>query len=521
MLAIEHFERAVALYPHRVFVIDGDHEITYSQMDRLASSVAWALAANGIAKGTRVGLVSPNHPNILACQYGILRAGAVYVPGNYRNTVEDTRNQFEAFGVEWLFYHSDLDSYIASLIAQLPKVRGAIALDEGGSAERSLRLWTEAHPEPMPLPLCAADDVIYIGATGGTSSSQIKGVVHTNRSWESSIASFHAVNKLDKPPVHIVVAPLSHAANVFHWCLLGYGPTNVICPSARPDDILGTIERHKGSYIFLPPTIIYMLLAHPDIASYDLSSLDHMVFGSSPMSVEKLKEAISVFGPILEQMFGSSETLNVVTFMSRTETAEAASNPRLAHRLASAGRSTPLTRVSIMDDAGNHLPAGERGEIVVRSASVMKEYFNDPERTAASRVHGWHHTNDIGYLDDDGYLYLVDRKNDMIISGSFNIYPGEIEQVVLSHPAVRDCAVIGAPHEKWGEEVVAAIELKPGVAFDEGEFISFCKKKLGSLRAPKRVEVWEQMPRSPVGKTLRRKVRERYWQSEPPGRLIH
>jgi acyl-CoA synthetase (AMP-forming)/AMP-acid ligase II len=260
----------------------------------------------------------------------------------------------------------------------------------------------------------------------------------------------------------------------------------------------------------MPPTLIYMLLAHPDVGKYDYSSLQHLVYASAPMSVDKLVEAVKVFGPVLTQTYGQAEACMICTFFSPEDhVAALESNNR--HRLASAGKVSPLVRLDVMDDHGKLLPRGQRGEIVVRGNLVMKGYYNNVEATAEASAFGWHHTGDIGVIDEDGFVYIVDRKKDMIISGGFNVFPGEVEQVLWSHPAVQDCAVIGIPDEKWGEAVKAVVELKPGMTVEADALIQLAKEKLGGVKAPKSVDFVDTLPRSPVGKVLKKTLREPYW----------
>jgi acyl-CoA synthetase (AMP-forming)/AMP-acid ligase II len=229
------------------------------------------------------------------------------------------------------------------------------------------------------------------------------------------------------------------------------------------------------------------------------------------MSPGKLKEAIDVFGPVMSQSYGQTESPFISTYLSKQDQAEACDDPAKEHRLRSAGRPSLFTSVEIMDDDGNILDADEVGEIVTRGGIVMVGYYKRPDATAEVSTFGWHHTNDIGYKDEDGYVYIVDRKRDMIVSGGFNVWPSEIENVILTLPAVQDCAVIGVPDEKWGEAVKAVIELKPEQRVSEDEVMELCKDKLGSVKSPKTVEFWEELPRSAVGKVLKKDVRERFW----------
>jgi acyl-CoA synthetase (AMP-forming)/AMP-acid ligase II len=199
------------------------------------------------------------------------------------------------------------------------------------------------------------------------------------------------------------------------------------------------------------------------------------------------------------------------TYMGPAEHGEALADPALAGRLAACGRETAYTRLAIMADDGHLLPAGEAGEIVLRGGLVMSGYHENPAASAEAAAFGWHHTGDVGVRDADGYVYIVDRKKDMIISGGFNIYPSEIEQVVWSHPAVQDCAVVGVPDDKWGEAVTAIVQLKPGASADEPGILKLCRERLGAMKTPKRVEFWPDLPRSAVGKVLKRDIREKFW----------
>jgi len=226
------------------------------------------------------------------------------------------------------------------------------------------------------------------------------------------------------------------------------------------------------------------------------------------MSVARLEEALQRIGPVMAQLFGQTEAPMMISMMPPAAHFDAAGNIA-RNRLASAGRPSPLVTVAVMSADGTLLPHGERGEIVVRGSLVMKGYYRNAEATAAASAYGWHHTGDIGYLDDDNYLYIVDRAKDMIITGGFNVYSTEVEQALMAHAAVQDCAVIGRPDEKWGERVVAVVQLQPGETADPVELIAFAKARIGSVKAPKEVLVWPDLPRSKVGKVLKPDIKAR------------
>jgi fatty-acyl-CoA synthase len=309
-------------------------------------------------------------------------------------------------------------------------------------------------------------------------------------------------------PRYLALAPLTHAAGVLCFPVMTLGGEIVIMPKPDLAEFLALIERHRITHTFLPPTLIYMLLDHPGLAGTDLTSLVCLWYGAAPMSASRLEEALTRIGPVMGQLFGQSEApMMISTLAPADHFHEDGSLAR--ERLSSAGRPTPLTTVAIMDDDGHLLEGGQRGEIVVRGPLVMAGYYKNPAASAQAARYGWHHTGDIGYLDDDNYLFIVDRAKDMIITGGFNVYSAEVEQALLAHPAVQDCAVIGLPDEKWGERVTAVLQLRPGHAVTADDVRAFVKERLGSVKAPKQVEVWPDLPRSKVGKVLKPEIKAR------------
>jgi fatty-acyl-CoA synthase len=280
----------------------------------------------------------------------------------------------------------------------------------------------------------------------------------------------------------------------------------VVMPKPDLPQFTALIGQHRVTHTFLPPTLIYMLLAQPGLADADLSSLQCLWYGAAPMSAARLAEAIERIGPVMAQLFGQSEAPMMISTMAPAD--HFAPDGTIATgRLSSAGRPAPLVTVAVMDDSGHLLPTGERGEIVIRSSLVMAGYYQNPEATAEASQHGWHHTGDIGYLDDGNWLYIVDRAKDMIITGGFNVYSAEVEQVLMQHPAVQDCAVIGLPDDKWGERVTAVLQILPGQNAEAGEVKAFVKERIGSVKTPKQVEIWPDLPRSKVGKVLKTEIK--------------
>ncbi len=506
MRLIDFFDRGVERFPNRDCLHNGKRGWTYAAVSELTHRIAGGLAAHDTKPGAKVAIYSPNHALAYACLFGLLRAGCVWVPINARNAIDENIYILGNTDTEFLFYHSDFETHLPRLKEELPGISGFVCIDR----EADLETWMAAVGTTAPDLAYDPDDVTALVSSGGT-TGRPKGVMLSHRIFATMIANFLTAMPIEEPPMHLMVAPMTHAAGVTSFVFLAYGGTNLFTSSTDPGAILGMIERHRVSHLFLPPTLIYLLLAHPKVRQTDFSSLKNFIYAAAPMSRDKLAEAIEVFGPVMTQTYGQAEAVMICTIMTPADH-EAALQPDKQRRLLSCGRPAAFTRVAIMNDDGDLLPSGEKGEIVVCGDLVMRGYYNNPQATEEAGAHGWHHTGDIGTIDDDGFVYIVDRKKDMIISGGFNVFPSEVEQVIWAHKAVQDCAVVGVPDEKWGEAVTAVVELKPGETVTGEDLIALCKDKLGSVKAPKQVEFWDALPRSPVGKVLKRNIRARFWE---------
>ena len=509
MRLIDFFDRGAALYPDRVCLTDERRSLSFRDVQRMTHRIGSGLVAKGIAPQAVGAVLSPNDVDAFACILGILRAGCAWMPLNARNSLDDNIWILGSNDCEWLFYHSSFEREIEAIRASAPGIKGFVCVDSADMPDPFLADWLEEYPGPAPYVPLEPHDIASIWPSGGT-TGRSKGVMLTHLNFETMIANFCSSMPSEEPPVHLVAAPMTHAAGCVAFPLLAMGATQVIIPKADPLEIMRCIQQHKVTTLFLPPTAIYSILAHPRVREFDYSSLKYFIYAAAPMSAEKLKEALEIFGPVMAQTFGQAESPMLCTFLSPREHL-VVDDPQKEKRLLSCGRPTLMTQVEIMDEEGNLLPCGEKGEIVTRGNLVMKGYYKNVEATEKASAFGWHHTGDVGYKDADGYLYIVDRKRDMIISGGFNIYPSEIEQVLWSHPSVQDCAVVGAPDEKWGEAVTAVVELKPGVSVSTEALSAYCRERLGGMKTPKRIEVWDRLPRSAVGKVLKRDIREKYW----------
>jgi len=514
MRAIDYFDKGAEAFPGRIAIQDASGSTSYREMQAVSRLISAALRAAGLRNEERVAIYSPNDPRVLFCMVGLLRAGCVWVPINFRNALEANAEYMKYAGVSVLFYHSSYAAQARELQSRTPALRHMICIDapdgENPSLEKFLEQGSAAPEEDWGGACGDSEKLMGLVPTGGT-TGPAKGVMVTNLAWGSMIEmATHYWRIDDRDPVCLSTAPLSHAAGTVAFALFPLGATNVVMPGFDAGEVLRNIERHRVTHLFLPPTALYSLLDHPELLKHDYSSLRRFLLAAAPVSPDKLKRAVEVFGPCMCQCYGQTEAPMLLTWLD-TKTLAAAAAGEHPERLASCGKATSAVRLAAMDDDGNILPAGQRGEIVARGSLVTPGYYQMPEATAEIRTFGWHHTGDVGYRDEDGFFYIVDRKKDMIITGGFNVYCAEVEACVMELPQVRDCAVVGVPDAKWGEAVKAIVALRAGEALSEETLIAHCKARLGGVKAPKSAEFWPEIPRTGAGKTDKKKIRERYW----------
>jgi fatty-acyl-CoA synthase len=541
MRLIDYLDKGASLGPEAPCLTTDGHSLSYREVQQLSGRIAAALTRSGIAPGDKVAILSANNPFAFSCVFGISRAGAVWCPVNPRNAAGENRDLLDFFDCRCLIFQSAFGPLVSKILPDLPKLTTLVCLDGDLPGAVPFREWTAeaAGPGPArpPEPGSASsgpgetgpagpglggsgpagfgesdagaggerDDLVMLVGTGGT-TGRPKGVMLTDRSIETMSALTLMSYPFQPRPRYLALAPLTHAAGVLCFPVLSLGGEIVIM--AHPDlaEFLELVERHRITHTFLPPTLIYMLLDHAALDQTDKSSLMCLWYGAAPMSASRLEEALVRIGPVMGQLFGQTEAPMMISTLAPDDHFRA-DGSIATERLSSAGRPTPLTTVAIMDDEGHLLGPGQRGEIVIRGSLIMAGYYKNPDATAEATQHGWHHTGDIGYLDDDNFLYIVDRAKDMIITGGFNVYSAEVEQVLLAHPAVQDCAVIGLPDDKWGERVTAVVQLRSGQTVTGPEVQAFVKERIGSVKSPKQVEIWADLPRSKVGKVLKADVK--------------
>lgn len=509
MRAIDFFDRSARAHPDRLCVTDGTTGITYAEARAVSLRLASRLIAAGFAEEAKVGILSPNAAEVIPAILGTIRSGCSWLPVNTRNSEADNVAILTDNDCECLLYHSGYEAAAAALLAAVPGIRQAVCIDRPGRLGPGLADWIAGSSGSPPERGLGRDHCFKLALSGGTTGTP-KGVMHTNLNAQVMIASLMIAFPHRKPPVYLCAAPVTHAAGNLALWMLAEGGTVVLMARADAGEMLASVPRYGVTTMFAPPTVVYSLLAHPDLRRYDYSTLEYFFYGAAPMSAAKLREAIAVFGLVMAQIYSQAEATMALTFLRPAEH-DVFGDPQREKRLASAGRAGPLVEVEIMDDAGRVLPAGEIGELAVRGDLICRGYYRRPEATAAMLRDSWLLTSDLGYRDAEGFIYLVDRKRDLIITGGFNVYPGEVEQVISTLEPVLDVAVIGTPDDKWGEAVTAVVALKPGAELAAETVIAACKQALGSVKAPKSVVFREALPKSPNGKVLKRELRREFW----------
>jgi acyl-CoA synthetase (AMP-forming)/AMP-acid ligase II len=504
MRLIDYLDKGASLGEDAPCFTTGEANLSYAEVQRHTYRVARALGRAGIAPGDKVAVLSGNDPIAFACVFGVSRAAAVWCPINPRNEADENRFILDAFDCRAMIFNSAYEALVERMLQDLPKLSVVVCLDRTSSVAPSLKSWLKGAADD-PVDVAPLDDIAMIAGTGGT-TGQPKGVMLSCRNLEAMSALTLMSYPFDGRPVYLALAPLTHAAGVLCLPIMTLGGRIVIMSNADLGEFLRLVARRRVTHTFLPPTLIYMLLEHPDLPATDLSSLQCFWYGAAPMSATRLEEALTKIGPVMGQLFGQTEAPMMISTMAPKDHFNPDGSVARA-RLSSAGRPTPLVQLGIMREDGRLLPRGERGEIVIRGSLAMAGYYKNPDATGEVSRFGWRHTGDIGYLDDENYLFIVDRAKDMIITGGFNVYSIEVENALRQHPDVMDCAVFGLPDDKWGERVSAVVQLHTGCTVKADDLIAFVKARIGSVKAPKQIEIWSELPRSKVGKVLKREIR--------------
>ncbi|MEU8318953.1 acyl-CoA synthetase [Nonomuraea sp. NPDC048881] len=490
--------RSAARFPAKTAVIYGNVRQSYADLDLEVNRTANALAARGVAKGDRFALFSHNNHAFVVAYFALARLGAISVPINFMLGPREVAYILEHSGATGMLAEEALLPVAEAAAGPAVRVRGVIGAAEGWE---SFSTWRGDDAEPQVE--IAADDPIQLMYTSGT-ESRPKGATLSSGSLLAQYVSCVVDGEMSSDDVEVHALPLYHCAQLHCFLTPGIylGATNLILPGADPASILATIEGERATKLFCPPTVWIALLRHPDFDRRDLSSLRKGYYGASIMPVEVLKEISARLPDVrLFNFYGQTEMAPLATILRPEEQLT---------RLGSAGRPALNVETRIVDDEDRPVAPGVVGEIVHRSPHAMLGYWNDPDKTAEAFRGGWFHSGDLGVMDADGYLSVVDRKKDMIKSGGENVASREVEEVIYQHPAVAEAAVFGVPDERWIEAVTAAVVLREGAGLTAAELNAFLRERLASFKTPKNVVFVDALPKNASGKVLKRELRDAF-----------
>jgi len=488
MIYVNSMDRAVRYCPERPALNVGEGQLTFRKLDHRVASLAAALTRRGFRTGDRLALLLPNGPEYVELVYACSRLGVIVVPINTRLSVVEIDHVLADACPRGLVRHS-------SLPAPSARVSWEIVLDE-----EPLDPPNDSGPEICYDPLAILALIYTSGTTG-----RPKGVMLTHSNILTNVHNSNYWIQYREGGVYLHAAPIFHIAD---FPAMFAAPTFGVCQAALPRfnplSFCEAVEKQRINYTVLVPTMINLLTQFAERKKYDLSSLEVLAYGGSPMAPELIRRARELLPKAkLVQVYGLSETGYLTGLQDQEHTDK---------RLMSCGRPCPGIEVHVADKSGKEVEAGQRGELVARGANVMRGYWNNQKDTAAAFRNGFIRTGDIGYQDVDGYFYILDRLKDMIVTGGENVYSGEVEAIILNHPAVREVAVFGIPDPQWGELVAACVVLKPGMNVTAEDLIEYCRQSLANYKVPRRVDFSEtDLPKGGSGKVMKRLLRERFW----------
>ncbi|MHB1419209.1 MAG: long-chain-fatty-acid--CoA ligase [Bacillota bacterium] len=497
-------------YPEKTAVIFGDNRLTYREFNSRINQLAQAMMAAGVTKGDRVAILATDCPQYLEINLAAAKIGAIYVPLNFRwkeKEIEYGVNNADAVA---FFVGEEYVPLVETIRTSLATVRVFVALDNNCPSMYGYDSFLAQGKDLEPEVEIDEHDVANIQYTSGTTGFP-KGAMLTHRN--VIIRSLNGIAEMGMTPhwIEYSGSPMFHVAGFYiHLPILMRGGTVVLQKQFNVDKFAELIEKEKISYAFLVPAMINFLVNLEGVEAHDFSSLKNIFYGGSPISVEALKKAKKLLKNCsFWQAFGQTE--DSPQTLLRPEEHLTEGTEKEMRRLLSVGKAVFGHWLRIVDELDEDVPTGEVGEILCQSDQTMKGYWRNPTATKETLRGGWLHTGDMGKFDEDGYLYIVDRKHDMIIRGGENIYPAEIEQILYTHPKVLEVAVIGVPHETMGEEVQAVIVLKEGMEVSQEEIIEFCRGRMAGYKRPRLVDFVDTLPRNPSGKVLKRTLKEQYW----------
>ena len=502
---------ATKRYGPREAVVDGERRLSFSDVYDRSKRAANALIANGLKPGDRVAKLMRNRADIIEINFGVAMAGGASLNLHGRNVLKEHVHMLNDSETSFLFLDEHHSEYAEELKNECPHLRRIIAVGWEGAEATAYEDWLQKSSSAEPGVVLGSESLFHLHYTSGTTGVP-KAVVNTHRTHVAWLAKFfrNLDYRMGARDSMLHAGPMTHASFNFIETTFLRGARNIIMPAFEPELFLEMTQKEGATTTYLVSTMVQRLIECDKLASADLSSLHTITYGAAPISEENLKHAIEHIGPIFRQTYGLTEARQPIAILDPWDHV-VDGTPGERARLASCGRIAAGVELELLGDDDLPVATGEMGEICVRGDYAMARYWKNPEATAETMRNGWVHTGDLAVADEEGYLYIVDRKKEMIITGGFNVYPSEVERALCRHPAVLEALVIGVPDERWGEAVKAMIVLRPGESPAPSDIIDFTQNDIASFKKPKHIEFLSEIPKNAQGKVLRRAIREKHW----------
>jgi fatty-acyl-CoA synthase len=512
------YRNALCQHDERIAVVFDGKSVSYRELLKSANRVARALIRCGVKPDTRVALLMSNCLEYVISDMGIIQAGATKVPLNDMLGEKEISYILKDSNAEVVIVGRNFFEVLDKIKDDLPELKKIVGIAPEEQCPEGFISWEEFQANEPDTDVdvhVSSKNLAVIMYTGGTTGLP-KGVVHTQENMVINLFSHIIELCLQDDERILLTSPLPHSAGFILSAGLIKGAVNFIEQKFDPQGVLAHLEKNRITLTFMVPTMIYRVMDQIQGREYDFSSLRTILYGAAPITVERLKQGLEIFGPVFTQLFGQSEAPN---FITRLKKSDHTMDPSFEKRLRSCGQPVAMSEVKIVDEKGNEVPRGEEGEIIARTPYNMIGYHKEPEKTAETLKDGWLHTGDVGMMDEDGYVYLLDRKKDMIITGGMNVYTTEVENVIQKHPGVSQVAVIGVPHHDWGEAVMAVIVPNLQNPPTTESVLELCNQNLSKYKRPKEVRFIESLPLTPYGKIDKKALRKPFWENSE--RNIH